>query len=151
MLHFCYLFCLKRKLTLTLMTVKLLTSIEKLTIGRLQPRFLTVCRPDLVFSPLVCGSPAEHQYITGRGVYSSKYVHILCGNNKGFQEETKGFLRVFGLKKAWNGPWYMLPDSASPQVTPAPPSTAVSTPSPTWETGSRKYYHKYFYSGFWSI
>ena len=100
MLHFCYLFCLKRKLTLTLMTVKLLTSIEKLTIGRLQPRFLTVCRPDLVFSPLVCGSPAEHQYITGRGVYSSKYVHILCGNNKGFQEETKGFSRVFGLKKA---------------------------------------------------
>ena len=41
-----------------------MTSIGKLTVGRLRPHFLTVCRPDITFSPSVCGSQAEPEYIT---------------------------------------------------------------------------------------
>ena len=50
-------------LLMTILLTQLLTSIGKLTVGRLRPHFLTVCQPDIIFSPEVCGSPAAPEYI----------------------------------------------------------------------------------------
>ena len=42
----------------------LLTSVGKLTIGRLRPHFLSVCGPDMEFTEAECGSPESPRYIT---------------------------------------------------------------------------------------
>ena len=41
----------------------LLTSVGKLTIGRLRPHFISVCRPDLEFTEASCGSQENPRYI----------------------------------------------------------------------------------------
>lgn len=42
----------------------LLTSIGKLTIGRLRPHFLEVCQPDLEYDEVTCGTRANPIYVT---------------------------------------------------------------------------------------
>ena len=42
----------------------LLTSVGKLTIGRLRPHFLSVCSPDMEFTEVSCGSQEDPRYIT---------------------------------------------------------------------------------------
>ena len=42
----------------------LLTSVGKLTIGRLRPHFLSVCSPDMEFTEASCGSQENPRYIT---------------------------------------------------------------------------------------
>ena len=42
----------------------LLTSVGKLTIGRLRPHFISVCGPDIVFTEANCGSPENPSYVT---------------------------------------------------------------------------------------
>ena len=39
------------------LSFQLLTSVGKLTIGRLRPHFLEVCKIDLVLNPAICGTP----------------------------------------------------------------------------------------------
>lgn len=42
----------------------LLTSVGKLTIGRLRPHFISVCGPDMEFTEASCGSQENPRYIT---------------------------------------------------------------------------------------
>jgi len=45
-------------------TTGLLTSVGKLTIGRLRPHFLSVCKVDLDLTPEVCGTLQDPVYVT---------------------------------------------------------------------------------------
>ena len=69
----------KRKLTGS--NPQLLTSVGKLTVGRLRPHFLAVCRPDVLSNPAVCGSQEQPEFITRYQARGVLLLSLVLNNN----------------------------------------------------------------------